>query len=959
MKKIQMTAYDLNTNPLDNVLSPDGLQFKSDKPFFLIANIPVKNKTMFEFSITHYYPISRISHIPLYVGVSKEPSTGVLISDFCISSLFELKDDPRYDIMSNANHGKDDIHSYVDGGSDIVGTRSPGMGYNASGTNIDTIGVAVDVAANKISLYVNYDENSDEYNKPFYSYNPPFNMMDEGDLYFCIYSDTSYKDIDEFYDTYFGSDLNSLKYISGFINFGKYGLRHPVPGYQSLYGAYYQELAHIDIEKYLGTDDKPCTINIGGDIFLDYAYQIDVYQNILNNLIPVAKDLALTSPDSNHVYLTSNTVYSMTANAQVQVLKEIDDEDNIYGITNSATAGSNIFINYPIPTTDKIYFEFTANHASNKSKVIGTPISLGLASVSNPNSKELTMEEILSPKSIQEESLRINLYRGSPYKTTGLANSGGKYLYHIINNSVENDDRNDLLMLNNIAITSPIAQGSIIGVALDLGNNRISIYIDGQRFTTLDVPIERKDRNKVYCDFSNFNMQNNKTEYVYFFIHDEGMYNGTIDGSFNFGGSKFSYNIPEGYISLYDFYNVDTTRIYAKDLTGLINIISNKTISKYIYSNLMITRSAKYITDGFNRLIYSDNEISDVYDHYYEPSAATVRSMNEIIASENSGYMPEANDKSSTISFTGVPKYTINLAQYSTQQLRVTVDGDNTIHTEPSFTVSENSVINVECIAKNTNKYVMVGGTPSVTRAVVTRDMFITATPATYESFNVTIVKPVNQTITVYNYKDDGSYSAYTNSFTVNSRYPYIKAEITDVMTGYSKGVIMPEEYRTKTAITGDVLIYSTTSAQIRYNVSLSATSNQVITAYYEGLSLSNADGARKFTVGYNKPIKFTIKATDGYIAGRIYYTTKDSTEKHYLDGSLPELTEDIIVNAEPVSTDTLTIIVKQPEHGVTSISGYKTRDNDTYTAIANKEITVKTVVPDNYYFDHYEIDDD
>ena len=40
----------------------------------------------------------------------------------------------------------------------------------------------------------------------------------------------------------------------------------------------------------------------------------------------------------------------MTANAQVQALKEIDDEDNIYGITNSATAGSNIFINYPIPT---------------------------------------------------------------------------------------------------------------------------------------------------------------------------------------------------------------------------------------------------------------------------------------------------------------------------------------------------------------------------------------------------------------------------------------------------------------------------------------------------------------------------------------------------------------------------------------------------------------------------------
>ena len=184
MNNIIMKSYDLNSSPLDNVLSSDGLHFDYDKPFFLIANLPIKNKTMFEINITDYYPINKIQHIPLYVGISREPSLGVLIADYAISSLFYDVTDPKYEILSNE---LPDNVLYIDGsstdadGNSVIGTRKPGIG--------DTIGVAVDYKTNKIKLFVNYNSEypyDGEYDKPFYSYTPPFNLAEQPNMYFCI-----------------------------------------------------------------------------------------------------------------------------------------------------------------------------------------------------------------------------------------------------------------------------------------------------------------------------------------------------------------------------------------------------------------------------------------------------------------------------------------------------------------------------------------------------------------------------------------------------------------------------------------------------------------------------------------------------------------------------------------------------------------------------------------------------
>lgn len=964
MNTIKMSAYDVNTNPIDDVLSKDGLQFKYSKPFFLVANYPAKNKTMFELSVTHYYPINGISHIPLYVGITKEPSIGVMIASFCISSLYTYSDNPKYDIISNTGLGSN-MHKYIDGGSEIVGTRKPGADYNVFQTAIDTVGVAADFDNNRIYLYVNYDESSDEYNHPFYYYDVPFSMRDIGDIYFCIYSDISYLDTLED-GLIINSELDKLKYISGIVNFGRYGLRYPVSEFSSLYAAYYESSATSEIYAEIGTTDKPCSIVIGGDSFLSYTKQIDTNVNIENELIPSGDDLKLTSPDSTYVEIENEGLrYIMAANEHITADKDENGNENQYASTNSGEIGSNVFINYPIPTNEKIYFEFTANDGINRPKVIGIPLSLGVASIGLPVNKVPSHELAITPITIHQESYRANLYRGSPYQTAGLAESGGNYIAHIIMNNLENNNKSDFLYLNDVKISYPLAQGSTIGVALDLANNKMTIISNNEVFANVTIPADRKNKNLVYADFSNLNRKNGKMEYAYFFLHDEGMYRGIVDGMFNFGKTTFSYDIPDGYMSLYDFYNVNKTRIIDKDLDGSITIISNKIVNSYLYGKLRINRVSD-IEYGINRLIMSDNIITDDYDDYYKIDDKSFRAMNELISQENHGYMPEFKERSLNVSFTGVPKYTINLAQYETQEIYVYVNNNPIPYRgseTPTITVNENSLIHVKCVAlNNKNKYAMFPGEPSVTKAIVASNLFITASPASYMTYNVVIADSPNQKITVYNYNSDDltTYTKHTNSFMVNSRYPYIKAEITKVNAGYTKGVIMPATYQSLTKISSDVMIYATSVGNVRYTITLAAAENEYIEATYQGKTSYSAGGEVRFSIGYNKPVRITVKPYSGYVAGRAYYYDENH-KKVYIATAIGGVTSDMTIYAEPAQKDYISVLVDENKHAVTEVSGYVTRNDNLYKVETDTPITVTTKPEDGYFFDHYEIitDDD
>ena len=236
-------------------------------------------------------------------------------------------------------------------------------------------------------------------------------------------------------------------------------------------------------------------------------------------------------------------------------------------------------------------------------------------------------------------------------------------------------------------------------------------------------------------------------------------------------------------------------------------------------------------------------------------------------------------------------------------------------------------------------RYKYTPGTPSVTRAVITSNTTLTATPASYKEYNVIINQVQNQIITVYNLKDDGE-EAHTSSFIVNSRYPHIRAEITYIAEGFNKGVLNI----TEADVNEDTIIYSTKITDIRYNITIEATVDELITVTAEGIPRTNSKGSTKFTIGYNKYCRISVKSTkEGYIAGSLYYYGKDGV-KHDIVSSI-QVTEDITIDNSEAN---------EAKIDVTNVD--KVSDNK-YAIIRNRIANVSTKPKDGYYFDHYEIE--
>lgn len=942
MNNIVMKSYDLNSSPLENVLASDGLQFDYDKPFFLIANLPIKNKTMFEITISDYYPVNKLHHIPLYVGISREPSLGVLVADYAISSLFYDITDPKYEILSNE---LEDNVLYIDGsstdadGNDVIGTRKPGIG--------DTIGVAVDYNLNTIKLFVNYSDEypyDGEYNKPFYSYTPPFILAEQPNMYFCIYSNISYKDIEEDYNFRI-SGIEESKHIAGYVNFGKNGLAHPVTGYDSLYKSYYTKAADTEYTAELGSDDNPCFLYIGGDIFNAHTNQWDGELNIDNELEPEPSNIKLVTDDPEFMSVTDSVKYTMNANTYIKADYDPETgETNKYGITNSYRVGGNIYINYPIPTTEKIYFEYTVKNAELKNKIVGIPVSMGITSV--PLVGEPSQEKATNPNTIMNESIRVNLYRGNCFIPNGLDNSGGFYLYHLVRNSIQNSDKNNLHYLENVETTIAPEEGNTIGVALDLGNNLMDIYIEGTKLATLNLYHEDED-----IDFSNSNKgTNGKTQYAYFFIHDEGVFNYTATGVFNFGETTFNNKIPSGYTSLYDFYTVDKSRLIAKDLNGSITINAEKIISKYMDSYLRINRTIDFKYESWNELILSDNVIDDFYTHYFEFDTDGMNTLNDLIRKENNGLILTHSEKSLNVDYATIANYKVNITKYTNQRIVVECNGKR--YTE-SFETPEYSLITVYTEAID-GKYKYTPGTPSVTKAVITSDTTLTATSASYKEYNVIINQAQNQTITVYNLKDDGIEEAHTTSFVVNSRYPHIRAEITYIAEGFIQGVLNI----TEADVEEDTIIFSTKIQDVRYNITIEPTVDELITVIAEGIPRTNAKGETTFTIGYHKYCKMTVISTrDGYLAGSLYYYGADGV-KHSVISSM-QVTEDITIGATEVKPDIVYVTIDDSESNGAKIdiTNMDKVDDNKYGIIRNRIANINTKPDTGYYFDHYEIE--
>lgn len=591
-RKLFMSAYDEKSKPSEDILTPNGVAFGYDKPFFLICNFPIQDKAYFEFIVDDYYPISSFHNIPLYAGISKEVSFGVLNSDFLIGSLY-YKDNENYDIMSkyskqflnyhtnpidllnfnktiieniiltqqedgsyqsedggtfyysiddrnrikfvnlddsiiytqvndyvfrrntdnitfffkvdkNSNYTLEDLRYtyagisytktvnintgyftltgtngivYVQSTNDSVYrkndrryfklsttstdgylfTESPAIHTRLPGSH-DVIGVGVDFSNNCVNMFVN--------GKLFYSiqnktYDEDGNTLtsfdiSDGKYYFCIWSNVYYKKVlVDFNQNSEDTEIEHEKRIKGIVNFGTTDYGYKPDGYKYMYEIYASYVNPPDEEDDDGWDSHPFDPSLYDgynstiadiDSVVDVNNLIDVNVNTLG-LYCIEEDKKKSDSDRG-VVITDKYKYSMDAT--------IDEDEEYF------KSGYTIFINKPIPVENKIYFEFYATKSSLKDTKIGIPLSAGVTN---------------SFGNITVLSSRTDLFHEQwyHYYWKEMSNKTPSY-----SNWVQH-----LHEINDVFLTVPPIQGDVIGVALNLAKNKMTLYVDNTKFYTM------------------------------------------------------------------------------------------------------------------------------------------------------------------------------------------------------------------------------------------------------------------------------------------------------------------------------------------------------------------------------------------------------------------------------------------------------------------------------------------
>lgn len=195
--KIRPIPYNHISEPDPSIVS--GESFNCSKPFLILSSrdIPKDKKVYMEVTITQHPRNDNIRHIPLYLGIHKEPSMGVLNNDCVFGSLY-------YTVTEDFQ-----IRERHRGSTDEAKQNVPKLYARIPITNT-VIGMGVSIADNTITLY------SD--GKLFYTITPTtFIMKNSADRwYFAIYN--------ELYEV-----------LHGRINYGRYKTKFLPEGYINLY----------------------------------------------------------------------------------------------------------------------------------------------------------------------------------------------------------------------------------------------------------------------------------------------------------------------------------------------------------------------------------------------------------------------------------------------------------------------------------------------------------------------------------------------------------------------------------------------------------------------------------------------------------------------------------------------------------------------------------------------------
>ena len=932
----------------------NGDTFSSNSPFMIICNKPIpKNyKTYMEFTITEHPNNSMYRHLPLYVGLHKEPSFGILNSDFIIGTVYYTLSNMNYDIMERYNAAGNPIHQNVS----KTHAKIPILNT--------VIGIGADIPNNKINIY------SD--GSLFYSFSPTtFNLSNETeDFYFVIYSKFNER-------------------IKGNVNYGRYKTNYMPEGYWNLYQYYYTHS-----ESY---QEITGTITVPGTIYNKYSYkEVTIKSDIVNTIAPLEED------NKKHIRF----VYTKDSN-------KYESDQSFKFSYHPGTIPEIIDIvstNLPIPVDTNVYIEFNIKECEMNSNFTGIPVEIGITEEQNNLNKafgvNLFHEIYKRYKYHSYNNETINEYdiRTISNPVTPMQPDRIGVLIELKNNRITvYTDNSEFFSVNfkDISFNNPTG---LYYFFIRAANSSVYNYEYygicnfGEEKPDFDLPPNSTTLFNYYNDPIKFpidsifiNCRINAKAYKTFF-------NKFIYCSFNVPESSSSnpLDFSPGLNKLWNTYNIITDKEYKNNVPDknafelddiikedlknndrriwIIYLLESKIIvregdpvefSKFILSGEVIGRD--YIMYNNNNLL--EGRITGI--RQFLLSKNILDSQIELIRTElnrdnilpgyidnirvfnyedeyNNGIILDCNVQmhdyqkyegdNTTISSTINNLNTENYIKYLDSNITISnlalnkfIESDLYMVVNHTVTIiqSNNQIIKVSCNGKEytesfetehgSNYTVTIEASPgynpgilSSTEGFVNDDITISATAASKNNYLVTITQSANQTIEVV-----CNGKTYTSSFTASYGSKYTARVVPSA--GYNAGTISSASG----TITNNITISATPATIKQFTVTITQSSNQTIKVVCNGQTYTST-----FKANYGSTYTATITPNTGYNAGTLNHTSGTITDNISISATAATLKQ-FTVTINQSANQTIKVVC----NGQTYTSAFKANYGSTYTA--------------------------
>jgi len=532
-----------------------------------------------EFTVTTPYPTNKdVRHIPLCLGVHKEPSFGVLGSDCSLGAIYYTKNAYLLGSSSAAYLAFCIRDKYA---GQLMTYR-----YNKRTTGRipirgTVIGLGVDMPNNLISIYAD--------GVLFYSFNPSqFHMdEDEADFYLAAYC------------------AETGEALSGEVNFGRYRCKHTPPGYFDMYQELYDKIeASVDI---------PCQLTVGN--VYPYALNKNVlhsHARVTNDLAPVVnnrRDLALVANHEGLEYYKDDhkTIVNHHAFVYRSIPETQDDPDMAY-------------VDLPLDRRKRIYFEFHSSGATVVDDQIGIPLTIGVTR---------------DPTNLSLETFEVDLFHlrtdGYHLRTTkdGFTFLAGNYdirspsvpIQPSIIGVIVDLEKNSIELYTEGLLFSIVSPNPEF---VDFSKGEDPLY-----FFLLSQPSRFEGEGHVVCNFgtkSPSQMGNGE---------DDESLEGYLDDPF-----KWPLLVDESYVlSYWWYYNLPLRDSFYRDLPCMVKVISDHIpYSKYVFSTITVqeTESIEW-GPGLNRLFSTYNRVSNKEEKRNRPTKSIfdIRKQMELDSKDN------------------------------------------------------------------------------------------------------------------------------------------------------------------------------------------------------------------------------------------------------------------------------------------------------------------------------------